>query len=117
MRDANWECPHCFCKDRHDERCYLSHFDHAPAAPTVHSNGTGWKDLYEGMERSVNALNAAMETMQREAPNGRDYYVQSPDAIYIAQDQHWDRLKRLAMVKAELEAIWMRISDQEPKRR
>jgi hypothetical protein len=80
-------------------------------------NGTGWKDLYSQMEDAAQALSAAIVTMRAACPNGRDYYVQSPGATEIAQNEHWERIRKIMAVKTELELVWMAISDQEPKRR
>jgi hypothetical protein len=115
-----WECPLCFGIGEHRDRCAAAHLKVAPAAPTIHMNGTGFKDLYEDMEVAGQAIDAAMKQLQRAAPNGRDYYVQATRAGFSemerAQSEHWSRLKRLASVKAEVELILMAISDQEPKR-
>jgi hypothetical protein len=112
-----WECPFCFGEDgKHVGRCDLAHFTgtQPPVTPTVHMNGTGWKDLYEECAAASHAISDAMSALQKAAPNGRDYYVQAAGAIGTAIDQHWDRLKRLRAVKAELDYILMAISEQEP---
>jgi len=115
---AIWECPHCFGKDgHHAERCHMRHVQRELAAPTIHSNGTGWKDLYEQMETATHAVGAAINAVMTASPNGRDYYVQSPGATEAAIAEHRSRLERLLGVKAELEAIWIKVVDQEPRRR
>ena len=73
--------------------------------PTVHLNGTSAKDLYADNENAYNAVREAVEALTKAAPNGRDYYVQEAGAFYVAQDEHFDRMKRLQSVQAELEAI------------
>jgi len=112
------ECPFCFEPfAKHSERCDLQHCKVPPAAPTVHMNGTGWKDLYEYNDAVLDALNATIKAMAANAPNGRDYYVQpDPSATGRAQDEHWDRIRRIRQIKAEVEYIQMRVSDQEPRR-
>lgn len=66
------------------------------------------------MEEATHAIQDAMDRLCGAAPNGRDYYVQAPGAINTAMDEHYARIAKLRSVKAELEDIWMKISDQEP---
>ena len=111
-----WECPFCFCMNGdHSERCEMKHAKTEPSAPTVHMNGTSWKELYEQYEKASSAIRDAMAAMQSAAPNGRDYYVHGQKAINTAQDEHWDRLKRMREIRAEIEYILMKISDQQTK--
>lgn len=124
-----WECPLCYgtigpasnlvTPDQptgHRDRCKARHLTQAPAAPMVHMNGTGWTDLYAQIETAVHALNAAEKAMYAAGPNGRDYYMQPTGTMERAQAEHYSRLERLAGVKAELEIVWMAISDQEASR-
>ena len=115
-----WECPFCCCDitgaASHQERCDLRHRSTPPASPTVHMNGTGYLTLHAEAEAATHAVDAAINALCKSAPNGRDYYVQDAIAVHAATDQHWDRVKRLQSVKAELEFIWMKISDQEPRK-
>ena len=113
---TTWECPFCFGEGSHSEHCDLRHRSTPPASPTVHLNGTGYDALYAYTSDAAAAVEVAIHTLCISAPNGRDYYVQSPDAIKIAQDEHWDRIARLRQIKAELDYIAMRVSEQEPKR-
>ena len=114
---TEWECPFCSGIDGHSGRCSLRHRETAPAAPTVHLNGTAWVDLYSQYENATRAVDDAITKLCAAAPNGRDYYVQQESgAAARAQDEHHDRITRLKGVKAELEAIWMAVSDQEGKR-
>lgn len=72
--------------------------------PTVHLNGTSREALLEAIEAAHSALLNAQHLLAQTAPNGRDYYVQGPDALYKAQDEHCARMRKLADVKEELEA-------------
>lgn len=111
-----WECPLCYGEGGHRDRCNARHLTQAPAAPMIHSNGTGYRDLYAQMEAAAQALTAAEKAICEASPNGRDYYTQAPGTMGRAQAEHYRRLEYLAGVKAELEIIWMAISDQERNR-
>ena len=113
MSAVEWECPFCFGENgAHRERCALAHCKQAPAAPIVHINGTGWSDLYEQYDAANAALRAAGDALRNACPNGRDYYVQPSGTMDAAQDQHWDRTKRLEGIRAEIEYILMKVSEQ-----
>jgi hypothetical protein len=73
--------------------------------PTIHLNGTHPRDLLEDQMAVTNALRAAIESMQRACPNGRDYYPQSSTAFQAAMDEHRDRILKLTNVLREVEAI------------
>ena len=73
--------------------------------PTIHLNGTSKHQLLNELTGALNALHLAIEAVQDAAPNGRDYYIQGPDAGAKAQAQHADRLARLASVRNELSEI------------
>lgn len=73
--------------------------------PTIHLNGTARADLFSGYMDAVEALRGAVEAVRRTAPNGRDYYLQGPDAILQADREHRARMIALGTVKRELEAL------------
>ena len=73
------------------------------ALPVVHLNGTSRDALLEGYIDSCNALQHAIEVVQKNGPNARDYYVSRVFAF--AQAHHESRLERLASVLAELRQI------------
>lgn len=73
--------------------------------PTIHLNGTSLAALAEANDTAHHAVLDAIAKLAEAAPNGRDYYPQSPDALYEAQDEHYDRIKRLQSVAKELEQI------------
>jgi hypothetical protein len=75
------------------------------AIPSVHINGTSRAALLRGYLDGIEALRTALEVMQRNGPNGRDFYPQGPDAMKEAQMEHTDRCLRVKMVMDELEAI------------
>jgi hypothetical protein len=71
-------------------------------APTVHSNGTGYKDLWEGYEAAYEAVRAAQEALGKIEFNARDYYVQDADAFTKARDHRYEQCKALAQVEEYL---------------
>jgi hypothetical protein len=78
----------------------------APAAPTVHLNGTGRAQLVEPLQAAARALRAAIAAVEDAAPNARDYYPQGPGAFERARSEHVARLARLQAVLGELSAVW-----------
>jgi len=85
--------------------------------PTVHLNGTSAQALYDQAEAAYNALQQAMSLMQQAAPNGRDYYPQEAGAHYRAQDEHFDRLRRVQGLMAEYEEFLGHLSSEMERRR
>lgn len=73
--------------------------------PHVHLNGTGKQTLIDDLSSASDALNAAYAALKRTAPNCRDYYPIGAAAMDAAQRQHFDRLKRLDEIKAEIDAM------------
>jgi hypothetical protein len=59
--------------------------------PTVHLNGTSKGSLEEQLRDAYDAVQVAMDKLSDAAPNGRDYYPQSPDAYYQAREEHCAR--------------------------
>lgn len=53
-----------------------------------------------------------MDALAQTAPNARDYYVQGPDAMREAVEQHEIRQLRLDTVRAELEELYQAIEEQ-----
>jgi DNA-binding ferritin-like protein len=74
-------------------------------------NGTSAQSLYDQAEAAYNALQEAMRQMQQAAPNGRDYYPQAAGAMERAQDEHFDRLRRVQALMAEYEQVMEHCSD------
>ena len=78
--------------------------------PTVHLNGTSQKQLLDDYCDMGHALNAAMEKMIQNGPNGRDYY---PLGFVQARKEHMDRIAKIHAVKAEIDQIAEYIADAE----
>ena len=53
--------------------------------PTIHMNGTPLHALQEANQKACDAIREAVEALAQAAPNGRDYYPQSADAIHEAR--------------------------------
>lgn len=51
------------------------------------------------------ALGEAISKVAETYPNGRDYYVQEPGAIFVAQDEHYARMRKLAEVREEIDQM------------
>ena len=73
--------------------------------PTVHLNGTSRESLLDDLMKASSALEEAYQALKRTAPNGRDYYPQGPDAVYLAEGEHRSRLERLDSVKGEVDQL------------
>ena len=85
--------------------------------PTIHMNGTSLAALREANDKAHTAVLDAIGVLAEAAPNGRDYYPQSPDALYRAQNEHYDRVKRLQSVAKELEQIGEYLAMEELRRK
>jgi hypothetical protein len=85
--------------------------------PTIHMNGTSLRHLQEANEKASGAIREAIEALAQTAPNGRDYYPQSNEAIHDAMEEHWARMNRLQLVRLELEHIGEYLADEELRRR
>jgi hypothetical protein len=80
--------------------------------PTIHLNGTSKGNLLHYLGEAHSAIMEAQRKLADAAPNGRDYYVQSPQALYAAQDEHSARMQKLEDVKLDLEALCEAIDRQ-----
>jgi len=89
--------------------------------PTIHLNGTSVRSLLDDNSRAYTALMEAIQYLAQTAPNGRDYYPQGDidgkPALYVAQDQHSERMAMLLQVKRELEAIGEYLASEELRRK
>jgi hypothetical protein len=81
------------------------------ALPTVHLGGTAQCDLYEQLSDALASLRTAIVKVSNAEPNGRDYYPQSPTAIFRAIAEHQDRIHKLESVISELETIITHVAD------
>jgi hypothetical protein len=81
--------------------------------PTVHSNGTGYKDLRNGYEAAYEAVRAAQEALGKIEFNARDYYVQDADAFTKARDHRYEQRQALAQVEEYLLQHLLSLQSQE----
>jgi len=81
--------------------------------PTIHMNGTSGRALLEGYCEAISAVQAALETLARAAPNGRDYYPQGPDACALADGEHDARKRALIGVLNELQTLAEHVADRQ----
>jgi hypothetical protein len=79
-------------------------------SPTIHLNGTSRQELLDGYVVTLSAVCDAIIALGKTYPNGRDYYVQGPDATHNAMEEHRARLQRLISVRDELNEIAEAIS-------
>jgi hypothetical protein len=73
--------------------------------PTIHMNGTAASDLLEGYIDCGHSLRHAIKNFENASPNGRDYYVQGPDALWTAQREHAARIAKLAEVLQDINTL------------
>ncbi len=74
--------------------------------PTVHLNGTSRDALLQGYIDCVNAVSHAIDVIQKNPPNARDYdYYFVPGTWAAALAQYEARLEKLESVLAELREI------------
>lgn len=79
--------------------------------PSIHLNGTSRGELVGNYRAAHEALQAAIEALQKTAPHGRDYYIQDGDAIQEAMREYRERFVMLDKVLQELEEICIGIMD------
>jgi hypothetical protein len=80
--------------------------------PTIHINGTGYKDLWNGYEQAYDAVRAAQEAIRKIGFNARDYYVQSSAAYSKAREERIEQYKKLNEVEEYLLQHLMAIQEQ-----
>ena len=80
--------------------------------PTVHLNGTSRGELLQQLEVAYGKVQDARDALVEAAPNGRDYYVQGPDALQRANDEHLGRVQRLNDVLSDLQTLLQAVFDQ-----
>lgn len=83
----------------------------ALAIPSVHMNGTGAQQLQDAARASLEAVRQAIETVAKNGPHARDYYIQPAGAFDRAAEQHRARVVILDAVAAELEALALAVLD------
>lgn len=82
-------------------------------APTVHLNGTGYKDLWNGYETAYEAVRVAQDALGKTEFNARDYYVQDADAFTKARDHRIEQQQALANVEEYLLQHLLSLQEQE----
>lgn len=82
-------------------------------APTVHLNGTGYNDLWNGYEAAYEAVRAAQEALGKIEFNARDYYVQDADAFTKARDHRYEQRQALDNVEEYLLQHLLSLRQQE----
>ena len=70
--------------------------------PTVDANGTSRDVRDQQYENALAKLHDAVTALEAAAPNGRDYYLQGPDAFGIAQAKHLNYILRVADVRNQV---------------
>ena len=84
----------------------------ALATPTVHLNGTSKESLLDALSDARHALRDTMDRLGHTAPNGRDFYVQGPNAMHRAEVEYRARVQALLNVYDELGEIAQAIDAQ-----
>lgn len=79
--------------------------------PSVHLNGTSKQELIRTNMAALLSVTAAISNVQKSAPNGRDFYPQSPDAITTAMAEHWERINKLKAVQEDFEKILEKLTE------
>jgi len=64
--------------------------------PTVHLNGTSYTDLRDGYAAAYDAIDKAISALAQAELNGRDFYMQEPNAYSRARAER----------KAALDDLW-----------
>jgi len=73
--------------------------------PTVHLNGTSKTDLRAEYDAAADALHGFVQKWGAITCNGRDYYVQGPDAYGKARDEREAMGKNITEVINYLQAV------------
>lgn len=84
--------------------------------PLIHLNGSSPERLLGQYRDALDAVNAAVEALQRVDVNARDYYPISPDAASAAIREHRERLEKLRGVSRDLLAVCEDIQRQVDER-
>jgi len=82
--------------------------------PTLHLNGSGFKNLYEQYTGALSAITKALDSLP--VPHGRDYYVVE-GAYEKARTQYDAQVAKLKALEAELMTVLEQIVEQEDRRR
>jgi hypothetical protein len=70
--------------------------------PRVNLNGTSRNALIQQRREVCDALNSALEALERAAPHGRDYQTAPDGALETARHQHEARCTQLAELRRQI---------------
>jgi hypothetical protein len=85
--------------------------------PTVHMNGTGFKDLWQGYETADDKLHELTKSFGNIEFNARDYYVQGPDAYTKARDERDAICQKIRDIKNYIDTHRIHLDSQRPPTR
>lgn len=80
--------------------------------PVVHTNGTDPSVLLKNYLDAAAACQEALDLLEACAPNVRDHYVQSTEAMVTASAEHVIRVQKLISIKVELRALAEHVQQQ-----
>jgi len=82
-----------------------------PVAPSVHLNGSGFKNLSDQYREAIEKISEAINALP--IPHGRDYYTQEDGVFQKARVQFKDQVLKLEEVREELKIISREICRRE----
>jgi hypothetical protein len=82
--------------------------------PTIHLNGTSGPALRDGYAEAYDALEKAIDALASADLNGRDYYVQGPDAYYQARKERDEAFAKLRAAQEYVGEMLVGICNQFP---
>jgi len=87
-----------------------------PMIPTVHMNGNSAQSLLEELHDGIVLIKTAQEALaSMDVAHGRNWYPQGDGATTKAREEHFARIRKLAEVRKELEAIAEGVYQQKRK--
>jgi|GEM_PF-5181239 len=83
--------------------------------PTLHLNGSGYRNLSDQYNDAYTALTLATNTLARTAPHERDYYIcdKSGEAYEAARRQHEELQRQLEAVRTTVGSMLRDVEEQE----
>lgn len=73
--------------------------------PSIHLNGDTREELLRINRAAYDAAKSLIDALIEAGPNGRNFYVQGPEALGKAVAQHRLRVARAEGIKAEMEEV------------
>lgn len=80
--------------------------------PTVHLNGDTREELVKQNMAVYRAAGKLLEALGEAGPNGRNFYVQGPQAMKHATDEHVARLAAVEKIQREMEEIVLALQER-----